>query len=121
MGVLEVNFDGLPGPTHNYSGLSEGNLASERNRNRVANPRQAALQGLAKMKGLAHDGYAQAILPLHERPAFAALRALGLAGSADTVSSVSDAAVVARAAREAPQLLAACSSGAAMWAGHAAT
>ena len=24
----EINFDGLIGPTHNYAGLSEGNLAS---------------------------------------------------------------------------------------------
>ncbi len=113
MGVLEVNFDGIPGPTHNYSGLAAGNLASERNRNLIANPRQAALQGLAKMKALADAGYAQAVLPPHERPAVAALRALGYAGS--------DAAVVARAGREAPQLLAACSSAAAMWAANAAT
>src|ERR1700687_6028806 len=106
MGILEVNFDGLPAPPHNYSVLSEGNLASERNRNLVANPRQAALQGLAKMKALADAGYAQAVLPPHERPAVGALRALGFtAGSADD-----DAAVIAGAAREAPQLLAACSS-----------
>ena len=25
-----TNFDGLPGPTHNYSGLAHGNLAAER-------------------------------------------------------------------------------------------
>jgi succinylarginine dihydrolase len=111
---VEVNFDGLPGPTHNYSGLSEGNLASERNRNLVADPRQAALQGLAKMKALADAGYAQAVLPPHERPAVDALRALGFAAD-------SDAGVIARAAREAPQLLAACSSAAAMWAANAAT
>jgi len=116
MGVLEVNFDGLPGPTHNYSGLAAGNLASERNRNLVANPRQAALQGLAKMKALADAGYLQAVLPPHERPAVAALRALGFGGSA-----LADGDVVARAAREAPQLLAACSSAAAMWAANAAT
>ena len=121
MSALEVNFDGLPGPTHNYSGLSAGNLASERNRNLVANPRQAALQGLAKMKALADAGYAQAVLPPHERPAVGALRALGF-GSADSMAStVSDGAVVAHAAREAPQLLAACSSAAAMWAANAAT
>jgi succinylarginine dihydrolase len=119
MGVLEVNFDGLPGPTHNYSGLSAGNLASERNRNLVANPRQAALQGLAKMKALVDAGYAQAVLPPHERPDVGALRALGFAGSAG--STVRDGAVVARAAREAPQLLAACSSAAAMWVANAAT
>jgi succinylarginine dihydrolase len=114
MGVLEFNFDGLPGPTHNYSGLSEGNLASERNRNLVADPLQAALQGLAKMKALADAGYAQAVLPPHERPAVGVLRALGFAAA-------SDAGVIARAAREAPQLLAACSSAAAMWVANAAT
>ena len=114
MSAVEVNFDGLPGPTHNYSGLSEGNLASERNRNLVADPRQAALQGLAKMKALADAGYAQAVLPPHERPAVDALRALGFVAD-------SDAGIIARAAREAPQLLAACSSAAAMWAANAAT
>ena len=110
---LEVNFDGLPGPTHNYSGLSTGNLASERNKNLVANPRQAALQGLAKMKTLADRGFAQAVLPPHERPAVAALRTLGFAGS--------DKDVLATAAHQAPQLLAACSSAAAMWVANAAT
>lgn len=113
MGVLEVNFDGLPGPTHNYSGLAAGNLASERNRNLAADPRQAALQGLAKMKALADAGFAQAVFPPHERPDVRALRALGFAGT--------DAAVIARAGREAPQLLAACSSAAAMWVANAAT
>jgi succinylarginine dihydrolase len=119
MSAVEVNFDGLPGPTHSYAGLAEGNLASERNRNLVANPRQAALQGLSKMKALADAGYAQAVLPPQERPAVDALRALGFAGAAD--GELSDASVVARAAREAPQLLAACSSAAAMWVANAAT
>jgi len=110
---MEVNFDGLPGPTHNYSGLATGNLASERYRSLASNPRAAALQGLAKMKTLADRGFAQAVLPPHERPDLAALRALGFAGS--------DAQVLARAAREAPQTLAACSSAAAMWVANAAT
>ena len=114
MSAVEVNFDGLPGPTHNYSGLSEGNLASEQNRNLVADPRRAALQGLAKMKALADAGYAQAVLPPHERPAVGVLRALGFAAD-------SDAGIIARAAREAPKLLAACSSAAAMWVANAAT
>ena len=112
-GAVEANFDGLPGPTHNYAGLATGNLASERNKNLVANPRRAALQGLAKMKALADRGFAQAVLPPHERPDVAALRALGFAGD--------DTAVVTAAARDAPQLLAACSSAAAMWVANAAT
>jgi succinylarginine dihydrolase len=111
--AVEANFDGLPGPTHNYSGLATGNLASERNRSSVANPRLAALQGLAKMKALANRGYPQAVLPPHERPDLAALRALGYAGD--------DASVIAHAARDDSPLLAACSSAAAMWAANAAT
>jgi succinylarginine dihydrolase len=110
---VEINFDGLPGPTHNYSGLATGNLASERFKSIASNPRAAALQGLAKMKALADRGFAQAVLPPHERPDLAALRSLGFSGS--------DAQVLARAAREAPQLLAACSSAAAMWVANAAT
>ncbi len=108
-----VNFDGIPGPTHNYAGLAHGNLAAERNAQLIANPREAAQQGLAKMRALAARGFAQAVLPPHERPAVHALRALGFAGT--------DADVVARAGREAPRLLAACSSAAAMWVANAAT
>ena len=108
-----VNFDGLPGPTHNYSGLSHGNLAAERNALQVANPREAALQGLAKMRALAARGFAQAVLPPQERPDVAALRALGFTGR--------DHAVISDAGRDAPDLLAACSSAAAMWAANAAT
>ena len=111
--ALEANFDGLPGPTHNYSGLATGNLASERHKRLVADPRRAALQGLAKMKALADRGFAQGVLPPHERPDLAALRTLGFAGD--------DAALLATAARQAPHLLAACSSAAAMWVANAAT
>jgi succinylarginine dihydrolase len=113
MAAVTVNFDGIPGPTHNYSGLAHGNLAAERHAQLTANPREAARQGLAKMRALAARGFAQAVLPPHERPDVQALRALGFAGS--------DAEVIARAARAAPRLLAACSSAAAMWVANAAT
>ena len=109
----EYNFDGIPGPTHNYSGLATGNVASEHNAGLTANPREAALQGLAKMRALSARGYRQAVLPPHERPFLPALRALGFSGD--------DAAVLQRAAREAPAQLAACSSAAAMWVANAAT
>jgi len=108
-----MNFDGIPGPTHNYSGLAQGNLAAERNAQQVANPREAALQGLAKMRALAARGIPQGVLPPQERPDVAALRALGFHGR--------DADVVARAGRQSPELLAACSSAAAMWTANAAT
>src|SRR5258708_36213612 len=78
--AVEVNFDGLPGPTHNYSGLATGNLASERHKSLPANPRQAALQALAKMKALADRGFAQAVLPPHARPDPPAPPAPALAG-----------------------------------------
>ncbi len=110
---VTCNFDGLPGPTHNYAGLARGNLAAERNAHLVANPRLAAHQGIAKMRALAALGFPQAVLPPHERPAIRALRALGFAGT--------DAQVVERAGRDAPRLLAACSSAAAMWVANAAT
>ena len=68
MSVYEVNFDGLVGPTHNYAGLSPGNLHSISNKDNPSNPKKAALQGLDKMK-LMHDlGYKQAIIPPQERP-----------------------------------------------------
>jgi succinylarginine dihydrolase len=108
-----VNFDGIPGPTHNYAGLARGNLAAERHAQQIAHPREAALQGLAKMRALAARGYAQAVLPPHERPFLPALRALGFSGR--------DGEIVAQAAREAPRILAACQSAAAMWVANAAT
>ncbi|MEP7206257.1 MAG: N-succinylarginine dihydrolase [Casimicrobiaceae bacterium] len=111
--VGEVNFDGLPGPTHNYSGLASGNLAAMQHARQRADPRAAALQGLAKMRTLAARGWPQAVLPPHERPSMELLRAVGFTGS--------DADVLGRAARDAPALLAAASSAAAMWAANAAT
>jgi len=110
---LDVQFDGLPGPTHNYSGMSHGNLASERHAGLASNPREAALQGLAKMRAIAARGFPQAVLPPHERPHLPTLRALGFGGT--------DSEAIARAAREAPVLLSACSSAAAMWTANAAT
>jgi succinylarginine dihydrolase len=111
--AVEANFDGLVGPTHNYAGLSFGNVASQSNEKRVANPKQAALQGLHKMKALADLGYRQAVMPPHERPSVGLLRTLGFSGD--------DSQVIRRAATEAPELLAAASSASAMWAANAAT
>ena len=51
MAFREYNFDGLIGPTHNYAGLSFGNIASAKNMGAPSNPREAALQGLEKMRG----------------------------------------------------------------------
>jgi succinylarginine dihydrolase len=112
--AVELNLDGLVGPTHSYAGLSYGNLASQRNRRAVSNPKEAALQGLAKMKLLADLGVPQAVLPPQERPDVEALRRLGFGGA-------SDAQVLERAGREDPALLAACCSASGMWAANAAT
>jgi succinylarginine dihydrolase len=113
LAALEINFDGLIGPTHNYAGLSYGNLASRAHRLSVSNPRQAALQGLAKMKFMADLGLRQAVLPPQERPDLFALRRLGFSGT--------DARVVEQAHRDAPVLLASCYSASSMWAANAAT
>ena len=111
--AVEANFDGLVGPTHNYAGLSFGNVASQNNEKQIANPKQAALQGLHKMKTLAALGYRQAVLPPHERPSVGQLRTLGFSGT--------DAEVIRAAATQAPEILSAASSASAMWAANAAT
>lgn len=109
----EVNFDGLVGPTHNYSGLAHGNVASMSHQGLVSNPREGALQGLAKMKSLLDAGFAQGVLPPQQRPDLGALRALGFSGT--------NAEVLDRAAREAPQLLRAVCSASSMWTANAGT
>ncbi|RJS91847.1 N-succinylarginine dihydrolase [Salinisphaera sp. Q1T1-3] len=109
----EVNFDGLVGPTHNYAGLAHGNLAAAAHAGLVSNPREAALQGLAKMKALADAGFAQGVLPPHPRPAVDALGALGFPGT--------PAEQLAAAAAADFSLVRTISSAAAMWTANAAT
>lgn len=113
MKAVEANFDGLVGPTHNYAGLSWGNVASQSNVNAVSNPREAARQGLRKMKALADMGMLQGVLPPHERPHLPTLRRIGFSGS--------DADVLAAAERTDPVLLSAASSASCMWTANAAT
>jgi succinylarginine dihydrolase len=114
MKYREINFDGLVGPTHNYAGLSLGNIASTSHKGQVSNPRSAALQGLKKARSLAGRGFAQAILPPHERPSITALRGLGFSGKTDEE-------ILSAALRSAPALLAAASSASAMWTANACT
>jgi len=111
--MVEINFDGLIGPSHNYAGLSFGNLASAANAGAVARPRRAALQGLAKMRRLMDLGLVQGFLPPQERPDTDFLRRLGFAGS--------DEAVCAAAWAASPVLLANACSASAMWTANAAT
>lgn len=113
MTAYEVNFDGLVGPTHNYSGLSYGNVASESNVKQASNPKEAALQGLQKMKALHDLGFKQGVLPPQERPSIETLRALGFTGS--------DSQVLAAASGQEPLILAAASSASCMWTANAAT
>ncbi len=111
--AVEANFDGLVGPTHNYSGLSFGNVASTKNQGLIANPKLAALQGLKKMKALADMGFAQGVLPPQERPCVATLRALGFHGS--------DAEVIRAAITQAPLVYSSALSASSMWSANAAT
>lgn len=113
MAQREWNFDGLVGPTHNYAGLSPGNLASQSHEGNVSNPREAALQGLEKMRFVAGLGVGQAVLPPQPRPSLRTLRALGYVGT--------DEEVLARVSVEDEHLLRLCTSAAAMWTANAAT
>ena len=110
---FEANFDGLVGPTHNYAGLSFGNVASLSNAAAVSNPRAAAKQGLKKAKALADMGMVQGMLAPQERPDLHTLRRIGFTGS--------DAEVLNKAAKQAPALLRACCSASSMWTANAAT
>jgi succinylarginine dihydrolase len=111
--MREYNFDGLVGPTHNFGGLSVGNLASTTHGGQASYPRAAALQGLEKMRFVAGLGVGQAVLPPQPRPSLRTLRLLGFTGT--------DEEVITRAAREAEHLLRLSSSAAAMWTANAAT
>ncbi|MEO1040313.1 MAG: N-succinylarginine dihydrolase [Pseudomonadota bacterium] len=111
--AIEANFDGLIGPTHNYGGLAEGNLASTKNMGLTSEPRAGVLEGLAKMKHLADAGLVQGVMPPQERPWIAGLRAMGFSGS--------DVEVWEHAWRDGRALAIAMSSASPMWAANAAT
>ena len=111
--TMEANFDGLIGPTHNYGGLSDGNLASANNAGLVASPRAAALQGLEKMKTMHEAGLWQGILPPQQRPHLPTLRRAGFSGT--------DEQVFEAGWSQAPRLMKNCMSASSMWAANAAT
>ncbi|AYJ87480.1 N-succinylarginine dihydrolase [Sphingomonas paeninsulae] len=104
MTLVEINFDGIVGPSHNYAGLSAGNLASASNAGAVSHPRAAALQGIEKMRANIALGLTQGFFLPHNRPDTAWLATLGT--DAD---------------RAEPHIGAAAMSASAMWAANAAT
>lgn len=102
--IREINFDGIVGPSHNYAGLSPGNLAATRNAGERSRPRAAALQGIEKMRTNLRLGLCQGILLPHPRPDHRWLASLA--------TDYRDAA---------PHLKAQALSASAMWAANAAT
>jgi len=101
---VEINFDGIIGPSHNYAGLSLGNLAASGNAGKTSYPRKAALQGIAKMRANLALGLKQGIFLPHPRPNHEWLANLG------TDIAHADAGLRANAL-----------SASAMWAANAAT
>lgn len=104
MALVEINFDGIIGPSHNYAGLSPGNIASANNAGAVSQPRAAALQGIEKMRANLRLGLAQGFFMPLDRPNQA-----WLAGLATDMASAD------------PHIRAAAFSASAMWAANAAT
>jgi len=102
--LREINFDGIVGPSHNYAGLSFGNVASMNHAGQISQPRAAALQGLEKMRANLALGLSQGIFLPHPRPNRAWLSEL--------------AEDIERAEKP---LAAAAMSASAMWAANAAT
>lgn len=107
MPLTEINFDGIIGPSHNYAGLSLGNLASSRHGGQTSRPRAAALEGLAKMRANLSLGLTQGLLLPHDRPDEHWLAQLGYLGAAEAAAD--------------PVMLANAMSASAMWAANAAT
>ena len=103
MSLVEINFDGIVGPSHNYAGLSLGNIASASHKGDTSYPRAAALQGIAKMRSNMALGLAQGFLLPLPRPNFGLMRDLAIDESAPR------------------QLLAAAWSASSMWTANAAT
>jgi succinylarginine dihydrolase len=104
MPLREINFDGIIGPSHNYAGLSFGNVASMGHAGQVSQPRAAALQGIDKMRANLALGLAQGVFLPHPRPHRAWLERLG--------TTIEEAE---------PALAANAMSASAMWAANAAT
>ncbi|HEU4958936.1 MAG TPA: N-succinylarginine dihydrolase [Sphingomonas sp.] len=104
MMLREINFDGLVGPSHNYAGLSPGNLAATSNAGKLSHPRAAALQGIAKMRANLRLGLVQGILLPPPRPDHRWL-----------------ARLATTYAEAAPHLQAQALSASSMWAANAAT
>ena len=104
--LVEINFDGIVGPSHNYAGLSLGNLASAKHGGSVSYPRAAALQGLGKMRHNMGLGLAQGLLCPLPRPNQQFLAALGLDEPSDETER---------------RLRAAAWSASSMWTANAAT
>jgi succinylarginine dihydrolase len=104
MSLIEINFDGIVGPSHNFAGLSLGNLAATANAGKVAHPREAALQGLAKMRANLDLGLTQGLFVPLDRPDERWLASLG------TTMAEADSGLRANAF-----------SASAMWAANAAT
>ena len=104
MALVEINFDGIIGPSHNYAGLSLGNIASSSNAGAVSQPYAAALQGIEKMRANLRLGLAQGFFMPLDRPNKA-----WLAGLATDMESAE------------LHIRAAAFSASAMWAANAAT
>lgn len=115
MTAHEVNFDGLVGPTHNFAGLSPGNVASQQHAKKTSHPKVAALQGIDKMRLAVRLGLNQGVLPPPIRPSLLGLRSLGFP------AAVPPASALAQLAAERPWLSSAVMSSSAMWAANAAT
>jgi len=110
---MEINFDGLIGPSHNYGGLSPGNMPSTLNVGEVSKPRQAALQGLDKMSFFVKQGFTQGVLPPPLRPRIDILKQLGFRGQEEEI--------IKDCAQKAPWLLNQIYSASNMWTANAAT
>ena len=111
--TIEINIDALVGPTHHYSGMGVGNVASMEHRHRPSSSKRAAMEGLKKSWLVAQTGTPQFLLPPLKRPRLDLLARYGFSGtSLQQLES---------ACRQDISLVSSVYSSSFMWAANAAT
>ncbi|MER2492996.1 N-succinylarginine dihydrolase [Catenovulum sediminis] len=113
MKYYEVNFDGQIAKTHRFSGLSAGNLASAKNKDKASDVNAARSECRQKQERLKSLGILQFELPMVNRPSLKLLTQLGFNGDIQTQ--------LKQLKQCSNELYSAWLSASAMWAANAAT
>lgn len=76
--LQSLYIDCIPTPTHLFSGIAFGNVASQENQHKISKPKMAALESIEKMRNVIDQGGIQIALPPIPRPDFRFLQSVGI-------------------------------------------